>query len=179
VTIAVRTFPSTPGFYGPPRHTPTRWRGSSSFTAAGTAAGASTGWPPSCGLAATSSKRPTCRATTRHSISSTYARLIGAQPDAVVVGHSRAGQTIGHCTRADADWAFPQLRPQTFFDEAVAPFGRDDVVLVARPDGVVDPAWQVRTGRAYGARVEELDTGHFLMLTHPRELADHLVRLSG
>jgi hypothetical protein len=44
---------------------------------------------------------------------------------------------------------------------------------------VVDPAWQVRTGRAYGAQVEELDTGHFLMLTHPRELADHLVRLSG
>lgn len=161
-----------------------------------------------------------------------YARLLGAQPDAVVVGHSRAGQTIGHvearlhvylsailpvqgayaectpagfggfdrdelersywpdadtaatrlfadCTRADADWAFPKLRPQTRFDEAVAPFGRDDVVLVARHDIVVDPAWQVRTGRAYGARVEELDTGHFSMLTHPQELADLLVRFSG
>ena len=161
-----------------------------------------------------------------------YARLLGAQPDAVVVGHSLAGQTIGHvearvrvylsailpvegaysecspaefggferdqlersywpdadtaaarlypdCRRGDVDWAFPRLRPQARFDAAVAPFGPGDVVLAARHDVAVDPTWQLRIGREYGARVEELDTGHFPMLTHPRELADLLVSLSG
>jgi pimeloyl-ACP methyl ester carboxylesterase len=90
-----------------------------------------------------------------------------------------ATRLYSDCTRTDADWAFPQLRPQALFDEAVAPFGRGDVVLVARRDVVIDAAWQLRTASAYGARVEELDTGHFSMLTHPRELADLLVSVSG
>jgi hypothetical protein len=161
-----------------------------------------------------------------------YARLLGARPDAVLVGHSLAGQTIGHvearlrvylsallpvegadaeyaadgfggflrdhlersywpdaetaatrlypdCARADADWAFAQLRPQARFDAALAPFGRGDFVVIARQDDAVDPSWQLRTARTHGARVEQLDTGHFPMLTHPRDLADLLVSLSG
>ncbi len=90
----------------------------------------------------------------------------------------RHAPVSGLC-RADADWAFAQLRPQARFDAAIAPFGRGDVVVIARQDDAVDPSWQLRTARAHGARVEELDAGHFPMLTHPRDLADLLVSLSG
>ena len=160
-----------------------------------------------------------------------YARLIGPQPDAVVVGHSLAGQTIGlvdaglrvylaaippvverqseafvpgwggfrryedgrsywpdaptaamrlyaDCPRAQAEWAFSLLRRQAPLPSAAAPFGAADVVVATRNDCAVDPAWQRRTARAHGARLLELDAGHFPFLTGPGELADLLVSLS-
>ena len=44
-------------------------------------------------------------------------------------------------------------------------------------DAAVDPDWQVATAHAsYGARVIELDAGHFPFLTQPDELAELLER---
>jgi pimeloyl-ACP methyl ester carboxylesterase len=159
-----------------------------------------------------------------------YARLIGPQPDAIVVGHSLGGQTIGHveartrvylgavlpvenvyadcfadgfggtsrdklgrsywpdadtaavrmfpdCSRTQSDWAFTQLRRQSPLPPLTAPFGRGDVVIATLEDAAIDPDWQIRTGRAHGARVIELDAGHSPNLTQPDELADLLSSL--
>ncbi len=156
-----------------------------------------------------------------------YARLVGPQPDAIVVGHSLGGQTVAlveartrvylaavlpvedvysdcfaegfggfvrdelgrsywpdadtcatrlypDCTREQADWAFPRLRPQARFDPLTAPFGPGDVVVATMRDQAVDAAWQVRTAAAHGAHVVRLDAGHSPFLTQPGELAEAL-----
>ena len=156
-----------------------------------------------------------------------YARLIGPQPDAIVVGHSLAGQTIPHigarkrvylagllpvagsygsafvptfggfvrdeldrsywpdadtcaafmfpdCTREQSDWAFSQFRPQARIAEETAPFGAGDVVIATMRDAAIDGRWQSTTGRAHGAQVIELDSGHSPFITKPGELADVL-----
>ena len=156
-----------------------------------------------------------------------YARLIGPQPDAIVVGHSLAARTIPHvsartrvyrggllpvanahaeafaegfggtvrdeldrsywpdadtcaafmypdCTREQSDWAFAQLRPQARVAGDVATFGEGDVVIATLRDAAIDPAWQLRTARAYGARVIELDSGHSPFFTQPGDLAELL-----
>jgi predicted alpha/beta hydrolase family esterase len=82
------------------------------------------------------------------------------------------------CTREVSDRAFARLRPQAPFDSIVAPFGRGDVVLATRRDRAVDFDWQVRTAKAHGARVIELDAGHSPFLTQPEELADVLASLA-
>jgi pimeloyl-ACP methyl ester carboxylesterase len=160
-----------------------------------------------------------------------YARVLGPQPDAIVVGHSLAGLTIGHvaartrvylgallpvenvyadcfaagfggfvrdssgrsywpdadtaaagmfpdCARPQSDWAFAQLRRQAPFEAVAAPFGRRDVVIATLRDAAVDPDWQIRTARAHGARVIELDSGHSPHLTQPDELAEVLSSLA-
>jgi len=160
-----------------------------------------------------------------------YARVVGPQPDAIVVGHSLAGLTIPHvaartrvylgallpvedvyadcfaagfggfvrdssgrsywpngdaaaagmfpdCARTQSDWAFAQLRRQAPFDAVTAPFGPGDVVIATLQDAAVDPDWQIRTARAHGARVIELDAGHSPHLTQPDELADVLSSLA-
>jgi pimeloyl-ACP methyl ester carboxylesterase len=159
-----------------------------------------------------------------------YARLIGPQPDAIVVGHSLGGQTIAQveartraylgavlpvenaydecfaegfggfvrdelgrsywpdadtaavrmypdCSRTQSDWAFTQLRRQAPLPSLTARLGRGDVVIATLEDAAIDPDWQVRTGRAQGARVIELDAGHSPFLTQPDELADLLSSL--
>ena len=160
-----------------------------------------------------------------------YARVIGPQPDAVVVGHSLGGLTIPHveartrvylgalvpvenvyaecfapgfggfdrdnagrsywpdpdtaasgmfpdCARTQSDWAFAQLRRQAPLDPVPAPFGPADVVIATLQDAAVDPDWQIRTARAHGARVIELDAGHSPHLTQPEELAEVLSSLA-
>jgi pimeloyl-ACP methyl ester carboxylesterase len=159
-----------------------------------------------------------------------YARLVGPKPDAIVVGHSLGGFTIGQieartrvylgarlpvedvadsfadgfggfvrddlgrsywpdpdtaaarmypdCSRADSDWAFPQLRRQAPVDAVRGRFGNGDVVIATLRDGVVSPEWQIRTARAHGARLIELDSGHSPFLTQPDELADVLSSLA-
>jgi len=160
-----------------------------------------------------------------------YARLIGPQPDAIVVGHSLAGLTIPHvaartrvylagllpvaevsanafvdgfggfvrdeldrsywpnadlcaelmypdCTRETSDWAFAQLRPQGRILEEAGAFGEGDVVIATLRDAAIKPAWQIETGRRYGAHVIELDSGHSPFFTQPGELADVLATLA-
>jgi pimeloyl-ACP methyl ester carboxylesterase len=161
-----------------------------------------------------------------------YARTVGPQPDAIVVGHSLAGFTIPHvaarariylaalppleraeidkcfvegfggtvsddsgrsywpdadtaaarmypdCSRAQSDWAFQQLRPQARLEPILAPFGDGDVVIATLRDAAVDADWQIRTARAHGARVIELDSGHSPFFTQPAALADILSALA-
>ena len=82
------------------------------------------------------------------------------------------------CSRAQSDWAFAQLRRQAPLDAVTAPFGAGDVVIATLQDAAVDPGWQIRTARAHGARVIELDAGHSPFFTQPAELADVLSSLA-
>jgi hypothetical protein len=82
------------------------------------------------------------------------------------------------CTLGRANWAFAQLRPQAPIVAAPAPFGSGDVVVATLRDAAIDPAWQVRTGQAHGARILELDTGHSPFFTHPAVLAELLSSLT-
>jgi pimeloyl-ACP methyl ester carboxylesterase len=82
------------------------------------------------------------------------------------------------CTREQSDRAFAQLRRQARISGEPAPFGEGDVVIVTLRDAAIDPAWQLRTARAYGARIVELDSGHSPFLTQPYELADVLDALA-
>jgi pimeloyl-ACP methyl ester carboxylesterase len=160
-----------------------------------------------------------------------YARVVGPQPDAIVLGHSLGGLTISQveartrvylaailpvenvyrdsfaegfggfvrdelgrsywpdaetcaarlypdCTREQSDWAFRRLRRQAPIDEVTAPFGEGDVVIATMRDGAVDGDWQVRTAKAHGAHVVELDAGHSPFFTQPDELAAILSSLA-
>lgn len=160
-----------------------------------------------------------------------YARGLGPQPDAIMVGHSLGGLTIAHvearariylaalpplddvyeecfvdgfggfvrddldrsywpdadtaavrmypdCSRERSDWAFAQLRRQARIHPVAGPFGPGDVVIATVRDAAVDPDWQLRTARAHGAHVLELDAGHSPFLTQPEELADVLNSLA-
>jgi pimeloyl-ACP methyl ester carboxylesterase len=95
-------------------------------------------------------------------------------PDA----ETAATRLFPDCERAQADWAFPQLRPQAPFDAIRTSLGPDDVVLATMRDAAIDPAWQVATARAHGARLIELEAGHFPIFTQPGELADVLSALA-
>jgi hypothetical protein len=160
-----------------------------------------------------------------------YAREVGPQPDAIVVGHSLAGFTLPYieartrvylaalpplersevnkafvetfggavldssgrsywpdadtaaarlypdCSRAQSEWAFPQLRRQARLEPIPAPFGAGDVVIATLQDAAVEPDWQIRTAHIHGARVIELDSGHSPFLTQPTELASILSSL--
>lgn len=156
-----------------------------------------------------------------------HAAVVGAQPDAVVLGHSFGAQTAAlvtarthvylagvlpvedpfrecfrpeftgtvrdelgrsywpdadtcaakmypDCTRTQSDWAFAQLRRQAQVATVASSFGKGDVVLATMRDAAIDPEWQVRTAKAHGARVIELDAGHSPFFTQPDELADVL-----
>jgi pimeloyl-ACP methyl ester carboxylesterase len=160
-----------------------------------------------------------------------YARVVGPQHDAIVVGHSLGGLTIAHvparrrvylaalvpvenlwrdafaagfggavrdeldrsywpdadtcaarlypdCTREQSDWAFARLRRQARIEPLTAQFGAGDVVVATMRDAAVDPAWQVRTAKAHGAELVELDAGHSPFLTQPDELAALLASLA-
>lgn len=160
-----------------------------------------------------------------------YARLIGPQPEAIVLGHSLGGQTaplvearmhvylgavlpvenvfaecfvdgfggfvrdeLGRsywpdadtcaarmypdCTREQSDWAFRRLRRQAPIGAQAASFGAGDVVLATMRDAAIDGSWQVRTAKAHGAQVVEIDSGHSPFLTQPDELASILASLA-
>jgi pimeloyl-ACP methyl ester carboxylesterase len=163
--------------------------------------------------------------------STDYARLLGPQPDAIVVGHSLGGLTISQleartriylgalvpvenlyaeafvdgfggfvrdeqgrsywpdaetaargmypdCSRDQSDWAFAQLRRQAPIDAVTGPFGAGDFVIATLRDCAVDADWQIRTARAHGAGLIELDAGHSPFFTQPGELADVLSSLA-
>jgi predicted alpha/beta hydrolase family esterase len=95
-------------------------------------------------------------------------------PDA----ETAATRLFADCSRARADWAFARLRPQAPFDAIRTSLGPDDVVLATMHDAAIDPGWQVATAQAYGARVIEVDAGHFAFFTQPEELADVLSSLA-
>jgi pimeloyl-ACP methyl ester carboxylesterase len=82
------------------------------------------------------------------------------------------------CTRAQSDAAFSQLRRQSPLEPVPASLGRNDVVLATMRDVAIDPAWQVATARAAGARLVEIDSGHSPFITQPDELADVLDELA-
>ena len=52
------------------------------------------------------------------------------------------------------------------------------MVIATLSDAAVDADWQIRTARAHGAQVIELDAGHSPFLTQPDELADVLSSLA-
>jgi pimeloyl-ACP methyl ester carboxylesterase len=82
-----------------------------------------------------------------------------------------AGNLFPDCSRADAEWAFPQLRRQAPIAVEPGPF--DGVYVACLRDAAVRPEWQVAAaGR--GLRVAELDAGHFPMIARPGQLADVL-----
>ncbi len=82
------------------------------------------------------------------------------------------------CTRERSDWAYARLRRQAPIGAEEAPFGAGDVVIATMRDAALDPAWQLRTARAHGASVVQLDAGHSPFFTQPEELADVLVGLA-
>jgi pimeloyl-ACP methyl ester carboxylesterase len=82
-----------------------------------------------------------------------------------------AARMYPDCSRDRSDWAFAQLRRQARLEPVAAPFGDADVVVATLRDAAIDPGWQVRTARAHGARLHELDAGHSPFFTQPRELA--------
>jgi len=88
-----------------------------------------------------------------------------------------AARMYPDCTRPQSDWAFAQLRPQARITSRAAPFGPGDVVIATMRDAAIDPDWQIRTARAHGARVIELDSGHSPFITQPDELAELLSSL--
>lgn len=75
------------------------------------------------------------------------------------------------CTREMSDWAFSQLRVQSRLEPVPAAFGAGDIVIATLRDAAIDPRWQVRVARTYGARLIEIDSGHSPFLTQPSELA--------
>ena len=82
------------------------------------------------------------------------------------------------CSRDQSDWAFAQLRRQAPIDAVTGPFGAGDVVIATLRDSAVDADWQIRTARAHGAGLIELDAGHSPFFTQPGELADVLSSLA-
>ena len=78
------------------------------------------------------------------------------------------------CTRAQVEWAYPQLRRQAPLTAVAASLSKHDAVIVTTKDAVVDPDWQLDRARDAHARVCCLDAGHSPMLTKPDELADVL-----
>lgn len=89
-----------------------------------------------------------------------------------------AARMYPDCSRAQSDWAFPQLCRQARFEPIPAPFGPGDVVIATLQDAPVDPDWQIHTARTYGARLIELDSGHSPFFTQPAELATILSSLA-
>jgi hypothetical protein len=89
-----------------------------------------------------------------------------------------AARMYPDCPREKSDWAFPQLRPQAPINGGSASFGPGDVVIATLRDAAIDPAWQVRTARAHGARVLELEAGHSPFFTQATQLAAVLSSLA-
>jgi hypothetical protein len=89
-----------------------------------------------------------------------------------------AARMYPDCSRAQSDWAFPQLRRQAGVAYHTGPLGPEDVVIATLRDAAIDPDWQIDTARAHGAQLVELDSGHSPFFTQPAELAGLLDALS-
>jgi len=53
-----------------------------------------------------------------------------------------AARMYPDCSRAQSDWAFPQLRRQARLEPIPAPFGPGYVVIATLQDAAVDPDWR-------------------------------------
>jgi pimeloyl-ACP methyl ester carboxylesterase len=82
------------------------------------------------------------------------------------------------CSREVSDWAFAQLRHQAPLPWEAPSLCTDDIVVVTARDEAVDPDWQRRMARVYGARIVELDSAHSPFFTQPDELATLLEALA-
>jgi pimeloyl-ACP methyl ester carboxylesterase len=85
-------------------------------------------------------------------------------------------------SRADAEWAFAQLRPQARRPQIeLHPAGLPDVPaasIVCSGDRVVNPAWSRRVARErLGVEPVDLPAGHFSMIAAPEALAAALASL--
>ena len=83
---------------------------------------------------------------------------------------------------ADARWAAGRLRRQAQRSQTepspVPPEGLRVESIIGANDRVVSPSWSRRVARErLGVEPIELPTGHFPMITHPRQLADALARV--
>jgi pimeloyl-ACP methyl ester carboxylesterase len=83
----------------------------------------------------------------------------------------------------DARWAAERLRPQAQRSQTepspAPPAGLRVESIIGTSDRVVSPSWSRRVARErLGVEPIELPTGHFPMITHPRQLADELARLA-
>jgi len=81
----------------------------------------------------------------------------------------------------DARWATGRLRRQAQRSQAepspAPPEGLRVESILGANDRVVSPSWSRRVARErLGVEPVELPTGHFPMITHPRQLADALAR---
>ena len=85
-----------------------------------------------------------------------------------------AARLYPDCDRAVADASFALLRRQAPLAPHASELRPDDVAIGCLRDVAVN----ARAMRGLVDRVIELDTGHFPMLTHPRELADTLEELA-
>ncbi|HET6915631.1 MAG TPA: hypothetical protein VFH56_06025, partial [Acidimicrobiales bacterium] len=52
-----------------------------------------------------------------------------------------AARMYPDCSRAQSDWALPQLRRQARLEPIPAPFGPGYVVIATLQDAAVDPDW--------------------------------------
>ena len=81
----------------------------------------------------------------------------------------------------DARWALGGLRRQAQRSQTepspVVPEGVRVESIIGANDRLVSPSWSRRVARErLGVEPVELPTGHFPMITHPRQLADALAR---
>lgn len=95
-----------------------------------------------------------------------------------------AAEMYPDCSAEDAEWAWPQLRPQSGGASAeVCPLRSlpdvETVYVLGRKDRAVNPAWSRRAATArLGVKPIELQSGHSPFITQPRELADLLTKLA-
>ena len=83
----------------------------------------------------------------------------------------------------DAPWAAGRLRPQAQKSQTEPspepPAGLRVESIIGQNDRVVSPSWSRQVARdRLGIEPIELPTGHFPMITHPRQLADELARVA-
>ena len=95
----------------------------------------------------------------------------------------RAAEMYPDCTAEDAAWAWPHLRPQSGGPiSEVCPLQAlpdvDSIYVMGRNDLAVNPEWSRRAAPArLGVTPINVEGGHSLFLTQPRELAALLIKL--
>lgn len=127
----------------------------------------SPGQPPSAVLS--DALDPTFGGTERDDLGRSYWPALEVAAEQLYRGHDRGW----------AEWAFPQLRPQSQTvarqPSPIEAFPRTSSVVLARSDPAVLPEWlRARTEAAFGVQPHEVGGGHFPMFDRTRELADVL-----
>jgi Alpha/beta hydrolase family len=107
----------------------------------------------------------------------------GSEGDGIVLDFDELGRhtlrDAARCLQYPAGDFARLLRPQMRLTRTAAPPPSSPVYVLCTRDAMVRPAWQRGAAAALGIEPIELDAGHSAMLTHPRELADLLLRETG